>query len=35
MKIDITECDIYHKVQPHHHHTCHPEKKDIETGYQH
>ena len=34
MDIDISKRDISHKPYPHHHHSCHPEKKDIETSYQ-
>ena len=32
--VDIGEGDFVHEVQPHHHHAGHPEKEDIEAGYQ-
>ena len=33
MDIDILKGDISHEVDPHHHHSCHPEEEDIKTGY--
>ncbi|MBA7698150.1 hypothetical protein ES703_106825 [subsurface metagenome] len=34
MDIHVSEGNISHEPNPHHHHSCHPEKEDIETSYQ-
>ena len=34
MDINILEGDIFHELQPHHHHAGNPEEKDIEAGDQ-
>ena len=34
VNVNLTEWHLFHEMQPHHHHSCHPEKKNIETGNQ-
>ena len=35
MHVDIFKRDITHEMDAHHHHASHPEKQDVESGYQH
>ena len=34
MDIDVSERNISHELQTHHHHPGYPEEEDIETGHQ-